>query len=142
VPAEPDLSRVVQLRLNGSLGACGERGRRHRRDRTSARTGAHTGQFPGGAVPGPVRGGRRVPTVLAIYVSDYSRYLPKDVGVRASFWWTYTGAGIGGAWMMLIGTVAVALNGGSGLAEAVRPRWARARPICRVHGPHSGPPSC
>jgi purine-cytosine permease-like protein len=78
----------------------------------------------------------------AIYVSDYSRYLPKDVGVRASFWWTYTGAGIGGAWMMLIGTVAAALNGGSGLAEAVRPRWARARPICRVHGPHSGPPSC
>jgi len=56
----------------------------------------------------------------AIYVSDYSRYLPKDVGVRSSFWWTYTGAGIGGAWMMLIGTVAAALNVGSGLAEAVR----------------------
>ena len=32
----------------------------------------------------------------SIYVSDYSRYLPKDVSVRASFWWTYIGAFIGG----------------------------------------------
>ena len=44
----------------------------------------------------------------SIYVSDYSRYLPKEVGVRASFWWTYLGAYIGGAWMMLVGTVAAA----------------------------------
>jgi NCS1 family nucleobase:cation symporter-1 len=45
----------------------------------------------------------------SIYVSDYSRYLPRDVGVRSSFWWTYLGAFIGGTWMMLIGTVAAAL---------------------------------
>jgi len=44
----------------------------------------------------------------SIYVSDYSRYLPRDVGVRASFWWTYLGAFIGGAWMMLVGTIAAA----------------------------------
>jgi len=44
----------------------------------------------------------------SIYVSDYSRYLPRDVGVRASFWWTYLGAFIGGAWMMLVGTFAAA----------------------------------
>ena len=44
----------------------------------------------------------------SIYVSDYSRYLPKEVGVRASFWWTYLGAYIGGTWMMLVGTVAAA----------------------------------
>src|SRR5260370_2653375 len=44
----------------------------------------------------------------SIYVSDYSRYLPRDVGVRASFWWTYLGAFVGGAWMMLVGTVAAA----------------------------------
>ena len=25
----------------------------------------------------------------APYVSDYSRYLPADVGVRSTFWWTY-----------------------------------------------------
>ena len=46
----------------------------------------------------------------SIYVSDYSRYLPRDVGVRASFWWTYLGAFIGGAWMMLVGTLAAAIN--------------------------------
>ena len=44
----------------------------------------------------------------SIYVSDYSRYLPRDGGVRASFWWTYLGAFIGGAWAMLIGTFAAA----------------------------------
>lgn len=44
----------------------------------------------------------------SIYVSDYSRYLPRDVGVRESFWWTYLGAFIGGAWMMLVGTLAAA----------------------------------
>jgi purine-cytosine permease-like protein len=45
----------------------------------------------------------------SIYVSDYSRYLPRDVGVRESFWWTYLGAFVGGAWMMLVGTVAAAM---------------------------------
>jgi nucleobase:cation symporter-1, NCS1 family len=45
----------------------------------------------------------------SIYVSDYSRYLPRDVGVRAAFLWTYLGALIGGAWMMLVGTLAAAL---------------------------------
>jgi len=45
----------------------------------------------------------------SIYVSDYSRYLPRDVGVRASFWWTYLGAFIGGAWMMLVGSIAAAV---------------------------------
>jgi NCS1 family nucleobase:cation symporter-1 len=44
----------------------------------------------------------------SIYVSDYSRYLPRDVGTRESFWWTYLGAFVGGAWMMLVGTVAAA----------------------------------
>ena len=45
----------------------------------------------------------------SISVSDYSRYLPRDVNVAASFWWTYVGALIGGVWPMLIGTVAAAL---------------------------------
>jgi nucleobase:cation symporter-1, NCS1 family len=44
----------------------------------------------------------------SIYVSDYSRYLPREVGVRESFWWTYLGAFVGGAWMMLVGSVAAA----------------------------------
>jgi NCS1 family nucleobase:cation symporter-1 len=45
----------------------------------------------------------------SIYVSDYSRYLPRDVGVGSSFCWTFFGALIGGAWMMLLGTLAAAL---------------------------------
>jgi NCS1 family nucleobase:cation symporter-1 len=44
----------------------------------------------------------------SIYVSDYSRYLPREVSIRASFWWTYLGAFVGGAWMMLVGSVAAA----------------------------------
>ncbi len=45
----------------------------------------------------------------SIYVSDYSRYLPRTVGVSASFWWTYLGAFVGGSWTMLVGTVVAAL---------------------------------
>ncbi len=44
----------------------------------------------------------------SIYVSDYSRYLPKEVGIRESFFWTFWGAFVGGAWMMLVGTFAYA----------------------------------
>jgi NCS1 family nucleobase:cation symporter-1 len=47
----------------------------------------------------------------SIYVSDYSRYLPRDVGTRQSFWWTYLGAFIGGTWMMLVGSVGAAAAG-------------------------------
>ena len=46
----------------------------------------------------------------SIYVSDYSRYLPPNVGVRASFWWTFLGAGIGGGWMMAVGAIAVVVS--------------------------------
>jgi NCS1 family nucleobase:cation symporter-1 len=56
----------------------------------------------------------------SIYVSDYSRYLPKNVGVGASFWWTYLGAFIGGAWTMLVGTVAAALYPTMEVATALR----------------------
>ena len=56
----------------------------------------------------------------SIYVSDYSRYLPRDVGVSASFWWTFLGAFIGGAWTMLVGTVAAALYPAAEIAAALR----------------------
>src|SRR5579863_5369780 len=56
----------------------------------------------------------------SIYVSDYSRYLPRDVGVRESFWWTYLGAFIGGAWMMLVGTVAAASDASLDIAAAMK----------------------
>jgi len=56
----------------------------------------------------------------SIYVSDYSRYLPRDVGVSASFWWTYLGAFVGGTWMMLVGTLAAALYPTLEVATALR----------------------
>jgi nucleobase:cation symporter-1, NCS1 family len=45
----------------------------------------------------------------SIFVSDYSRYLPREVTIRASFWWTYLGAFVGGAWMMLVGSIAATM---------------------------------
>ncbi len=56
----------------------------------------------------------------SIYVSDYSRYLPRNVGVAASFWWTYMGAFVGGAWMMLVGTLAASLYPSMEVATALR----------------------
>ena len=55
----------------------------------------------------------------SIYVSDYSRYLPREVSVRASFWWTYIGAFVGGAWMMLVGSVAAAAAPGLNVPAAL-----------------------
>jgi NCS1 nucleoside transporter family len=56
----------------------------------------------------------------SIYVSDYSRYLPRDVGVSASFWWTYVGAFIGGAWTMLVGTLSASLYPALDMTTALR----------------------
>jgi nucleobase:cation symporter-1, NCS1 family len=60
----------------------------------------------------------------AIYVSDYSRYMPPDVPVRRTFYWTYWGSAIGGAWMMIVGAVLAAWAGtsfdGTGIAELDR----------------------
>jgi nucleobase:cation symporter-1, NCS1 family len=57
----------------------------------------------------------------AIYVSDYSRYMPPDVPIRKTFLWTYFGSAIGGAWMMIAGTILAAWAGsnfdGTGIAE-------------------------
>jgi NCS1 family nucleobase:cation symporter-1 len=47
----------------------------------------------------------------AIYVSDYSRYLPPGVTVRKTFYWTFWGSALGGAWLMIVGSVLVAWAG-------------------------------
>jgi purine-cytosine permease-like protein len=49
----------------------------------------------------------------APYVSDYSRYLPADVGIRASFWWTYLPSAISGIWVFMLGAVMSAAAPGS-----------------------------
>ncbi len=53
----------------------------------------------------------------AIYVSDYSRYLPPDVTVRRTFTWTYWGSGLGAIWLMGLGALLAAATGGA--AEVV-----------------------
>jgi nucleobase:cation symporter-1, NCS1 family len=47
----------------------------------------------------------------AIYVSDYSRYLPPDVTVRKTFQWTYWGSALGGIWLMALGALLPAAAG-------------------------------
>jgi NCS1 family nucleobase:cation symporter-1 len=39
----------------------------------------------------------------AIYVSDYSRYLPATTPTSQTFRWTFWGSAIGGAWIMILG---------------------------------------
>lgn len=56
----------------------------------------------------------------SIYVSDYSRYLPKAVGIRDAFFWTFWGAFVGGAWMMLVGAFAAAAFGNADIVAALR----------------------
>ncbi len=77
----------------------------------------------------------------SIYVSDYSRYLPRNVGVGASFWWTYLGAFVGGTWMMLVGTLAAALypklevaTALRAAADAVLPGFGKPLLLCSLFG--------
>lgn len=41
----------------------------------------------------------------APYVSDYTRYMPKDTGIRPSFWATYGGAVLGSVLPMILGAL-------------------------------------
>ncbi|MCU1471491.1 MAG: allantoin permease [Glaciihabitans sp.] len=48
----------------------------------------------------------------AIYVSDYSRYLPATTPTSRTFRWTFWGSAIGGAWIMFLGAyLAAAVKG-------------------------------
>jgi len=47
----------------------------------------------------------------APYVSDYSRYLPGNVGVRSTFWWTYLPSALSGVWVFAIGAIASGPDG-------------------------------
>jgi nucleobase:cation symporter-1, NCS1 family len=48
----------------------------------------------------------------AIYVSDYSRYLPPEVTVRKTFLWTYWGSALGAIWLMCLGAALASWVGG------------------------------
>jgi len=49
----------------------------------------------------------------AIYVSDYSRYLPPTVTVRKTFFWTYWGSALGAIWLMCLGAALAVWAGSS-----------------------------
>lgn len=58
---------------------------------------------------------------FAPYVSDYSRYLPKNVGVASTFWATYLGCVLGSTLAFVFGAVAVlAVPGGADTMDAVK----------------------
>jgi purine-cytosine permease-like protein len=41
----------------------------------------------------------------AVYVSDYSRYLPTNVSAKKVIWWTYAGASASAVWLMSLGAL-------------------------------------
>ncbi|MEO8899797.1 MAG: cytosine permease [Candidatus Dormibacter sp.] len=55
----------------------------------------------------------------AIYVSDYSRYLPPDVTVRRTFYWTYGGSALGAFWLMAVGTLLAASLASGALFDTI-----------------------
>jgi NCS1 family nucleobase:cation symporter-1 len=55
----------------------------------------------------------------APYVSDYSRYLPKETPLRKTFWYTYLGSALGASFAMMIGAFAVFVAGDAFGAGAV-----------------------
>ncbi|WP_321869900.1 purine-cytosine permease family protein [Paraburkholderia tropica] len=58
---------------------------------------------------------------FAPYVSDYSRYLPEDVGVASTFWATYLGCALGSTLAFVFGAVAaLAVPPGVDTMDAVK----------------------
>ena len=54
------------------------------------------------------------------YTSDYSRYLPKTIGIFKPFIYTYLGASLGTIFAMLFGTLAVCIANSSDAMQAVK----------------------
>ena len=55
----------------------------------------------------------------APYVSDYSRYMSPDKGVRAVFWYSYTGVVLGSAAPMMIGALVGLVSTSSNLVAEI-----------------------
>jgi purine-cytosine permease-like protein len=50
----------------------------------------------------------------AVYVSDYSRYLPADASAPKLIFWTYLGAGLSAVWLMGLGALLASKLGADG----------------------------
>jgi len=55
----------------------------------------------------------------APYVSDYSRYLNKNITARSTFWWTYFGSSIGSLWMIGLGALLLAAYSGAAPVDSI-----------------------
>lgn len=56
----------------------------------------------------------------SIYVSDYTRYLPRNVSARSMFWCTYLGMTLSAVWLAALGAVlAVVFTGTDAIAAVV-----------------------
>ncbi|MFJ4285508.1 purine-cytosine permease family protein [Paenarthrobacter nicotinovorans] len=62
-----------------------------------------TGEFSFTGFLGTISLGTLWMISCAPFVSDYTRYLPKDTGVRVAFWATYAGSGLGAFLPMVLG---------------------------------------
>jgi trigonelline permease len=70
---------------------------------------------------------------FAPYVSDYSRYLPADVGVSSTFWATYLGCTLGSTLAFAFGAVAaLAVPAGVDTMDAVKQATGALGPIMLV----------
>lgn len=89
-----------------------------------------TGVFQMGGFMGTVSVAALWQLAYAPYVSDYSRYLPKDTGPKQAFWASYTGcvlgAGLPHIFGALVGTILIASGGDAdnivtGMGELLQP---------------------
>jgi purine-cytosine permease-like protein len=56
----------------------------------------------------------------APYVSDYSRYLPANVGVRATLWWTFIPSAVSAIWVFALGSIVSAADPEADPVSAIR----------------------
>lgn len=55
----------------------------------------------------------------AIYMSDYSRYMPESVGIGKPFLWTFAGVWLGGIWLMIVGAVSASIFPKLGITQGL-----------------------
>jgi NCS1 family nucleobase:cation symporter-1 len=74
------------------------------------------------------------------YVADYSRYLPKNISTKQTFWFSYLGNALGSTLVMILGAILaggiadVTKDPGTGLAHLFQGNWSRPALIIIVLG--------
>lgn len=97
-------------------------------------TFADTGVFELGGFIGTISVAALWQIAYAPYVSDYSRYLPKDTGPRHAFWASYTGCVLGASLPMIFGALVgtVLLSSGADAENIVGGMGALLQPLTVV----------